>query len=148
MAQTGTGKARDKKVMRALVDEHVTVDVWYPEDPGFILEPPAVFLRPEQGATFGERGSAEGDESRSGSWNFLGFARNVPGVDMQMDAIEQMVRAIASTGRTDADTEDIWTTGAMETHEDVAPGGLPKAVEDAYRIDQYIVPYSATEVGR
>lgn len=153
--QTGTGKARDKSVLRSrLAEFYDETPIWWPEDTDFNVPTPtsaptapAAFLRPQQGATFGERGTVAGNESRNGSWSLIAGVQVRPGVDSKMAAIESQVRAVADVLRND-DLEDVWSPGHVETHEDVAPGGIPSNIQDAFRFDQFVIPYFATEIGR
>lgn len=165
MAQTGTGKARDKLILRARVLEFITGPTardsetavyWQDDDPGFPSppmtsppDPPASFIWPQQNATFPFRGTTTGEEIRQGSWSILAAVQTGrPGVDAQMALLEADIRLLADAGHPDANTEDLWTEGPVETNERVEPNNVPEAIRKAFRFDQFVIPYMATEIGR
>lgn len=152
--QTGTGKARDRNVLRSRLDAlYTTSPIWWSEDTSFV-EPahtsppsaPASFLRPQYGRSFGARGTVTGAENRSGAWSLLLATQARPGMNDVMAAAEVEIRSLADPTQND-NAEDVWTDGSVEVHDEIA-SLVPQGIASDWYWTQFIVPYTATEIGR
>ncbi len=149
--QTGTGKARDRKVLRARINSQIgtSIPVWYPEDRGFETNAAELtqFIRVNYGRAFGDVGSVGGKENRVGSWPLLLATQPAPGMLAAIEAAEAKIQSIADVSL-NQDGEDVWTMGHLEVHDDIAPANVPESLQDAYVWNQLVIPYRATEVAR